>query len=76
MKIQFVKYMCDNGKCGKIAEVNGDGMPSLWFQFSIIEWSGTSGQGRLEKDVCSEQCVLELMKNLKEIPKKEDVVIF
>jgi len=69
MKLEFAKYKCDN--CEKIVDVIGNGMPSLWFVFSISEWSGMSGETRLEKDICSESCVFELLRKLKEIPKKQ-----
>ena len=68
--VEYRKVKCD--ECGKEEEIkHGGTKPSNWFEVSIIEWSGSSGEGRLNKEVCSEECALKLIKKLKEIPKKE-----
>ncbi len=71
--IEYRKVKCDN--CGKEEVVKNDGWrPSHWLEISITEWSERVGEGRLNKEVCSEKCALELLKNLKEIPKKETYI--
>lgn len=70
MIIEYRKVKCD--ECEKVVEVEGAGsLPSNWLVIEVVEWSGSSGQVRLNKEVCSEKCVLKFMKNLKKIPKKE-----
>jgi len=71
--IDYRKVKCDN--CGKEEEIKDGGCkPSHWLEISIVEWFGNSGEGRLNKEVCSEKCAIELMSNLKKIPKKEVII--
>ena len=71
MIVEYRKVKCDN--CGKEEEVKHSGTkPTHWLEISITDWKGNSGYGRLNREVCSEKCALELIKNLKEIPKEEN----
>ena len=68
--IEYRKVKCD--ECGKEEVVKDDGWrPYNWLEISIVEWNKSVGEGRLNKEVCSEECALKLIKKLKEIPKKE-----
>ena len=68
--VEYRKVKCD--ECGKEKTIESAGSyPSNWLVISIVEWFGTSGEGRFEREVCSEECAIKLMKELKEIPKHE-----
>jgi len=68
--VNYRKVKCD--ECGKEEEVKDGGeKPSQWLEISIVEWFGNSGEGRLQREVCSEECALKLLKELKKIPDRE-----
>ena len=75
---QYRKVKCD--QCGKEVEMKGDfgSMPIGWFEIEITEWNGSTGEGRFNKEVCSESCALKVLKELKKIPpkSKEPIQIF
>jgi len=71
--VNYRKVKCD--ECGKEEEIkDGGSKPSHWLEISVVEWFGNSGEGRLNKEVCSEKCALRLLKKLKKIPKKETYI--
>lgn len=72
--VEYRKVKCD--ECGKEEEVKGGGSypSSNWLVIEISEWSGSTGQGRLNREVCSDKCALKLMKDLKKIPKRENYI--
>ncbi len=71
--VEYRKVKCD--ECGKEEEIKSGGCkPTNWLEISVVEWHGSSGEGRLNKEVCSEKCALELMKKLKKIPKHETYI--
>lgn len=71
--IEYRKVKCD--ECGKEEEIKyGGTKPTNWFEISITQWSGNNGDGRLNREVCNEECALKLMKKLKEIPKQENYI--
>ncbi len=73
--VEFRKVKCDN--CSKEETIEDSGhRPDNWLEVSVVEWFGSTGTGRLNNEVCSEKCVLELMKKLKEIPPKPTTHIF
>jgi len=68
--VEYRKVKCD--ECGKEEIVKHSGCyPDNWLVISIFKWSGNTGRGRLNKEVCSEKCAINLMKKLKKIPKYE-----
>ncbi len=68
--IEYRKVKCD--ECGEEEEIKDGGTrPSNWLEINITEWHGSSGDVRLNREVCSEECALALIKKLKEIPKRE-----
>ena len=71
--IEYRKVKCD--ECGKEEEIKyGGTRPSNWLEISITEWHGSSGDIRLNREICSEECALKLIKKLKEIPKRETCI--
>lgn len=73
--IEYRKVQCD--QCGKIEEVKESGtLPYNWFTVEICEWFGSTGEGRFNKEVCSEKCVIEMMNKIKKIPEKKETNIF
>ncbi len=66
--VEYRKVKCD--ECGKEEIIKNSGSyPSYRLVIDISEWFGSTGEIRLNKEVCSEECALKLMKKLKEIPK-------
>jgi len=48
--IEYRKVKCD--ECGKEEEIKDGGTrPSNWFEVSITEWYGSSGDVRLNREV-------------------------
>lgn len=73
--VEYRKVKCD--ECGKEEEIKDGGTkPSRWLEVSIVEWFGSTGEGRLSKEVCSEKCAFKLIKKLKKIPKREPACIY
>ena len=71
--IEYRKVKCD--ECGKKEEIKEGGTkPTNWFEVSIAQWFGNTGNVRLNKEVCSEKCALKLIKKLKGIPKQETCI--
>lgn len=73
MIVEYRKVKCNN--CGKEEKIkDGGSKPTKWLDISITEWFRDTGTGRFNREVCSDKCVLELIKKLKEIPKKETYI--
>jgi hypothetical protein len=64
---------CD--QCGKEVEFADGHLPDHWLEIDVTEWMGSSGEGRFKKEVCSEKCVINMMHNVKKIPKKVYTVL-
>ena len=67
---QIRKVRCDN--CDKECEASpGACLPLGWFELNITEWHTNCGERRLQKDLCSEKCLMELMHKIEKLdPKK------
>lgn len=71
--IEYRKVKCD--ECGKEEEIKDGGTrPTHWLEISITDWAGSTGHGRLNREVCSEKCALKLIHNLKKLPKQETYI--
>ncbi len=65
--VQYEKHKCDN--CGKEVETKGNYRPRGWYEININKWSFNRGDILLDKEVCSEKCVLELLHKIEKVPK-------
>lgn len=69
---EYRKVKCDNCEKEKIVKNSGR-YPPNWIVISINEWIGNIGHSRYCKDVCSGKCAIDLLNNLKKLPKREAI---
>lgn len=68
MIVEYRKVKCDS--CGKEQTVKEPiEMPFSWLNINILENKNDYGRSVLDKDICSRQCALKFLHQLKKIPK-------
>lgn len=69
--IEYRRLKCD--QCGRLKDLLENEKPrrTTYFRVTITRWKYNMGTDALQRDACSERCVLRILRSIRKIPKKK-----
>lgn len=64
--ISYETHKCDY--CGKEETVNHFDLPLNWIRIEVTQWNVNADYKLIDVEICSKQCAIEYLKNIKDIP--------